>query len=157
MKNRKKFVGIMAATLLVGGIAFAAWTATGTGSGNAQATSANALTTSVATTTGQLFPNGTGDLVITINNSNGYPVNITSISPNGAATTTPTNAACDLSTGVSYLTQNGNWYVPASGSATFTLANAVSMSNASDNACQGKKFTIPVSLSGASTTPTTAP
>ena len=40
--------------------------------------------------------------------------------------------------------------VPASSAVTFTLSGAVSMSNASDNSCQGAIFTIPVALSGAS-------
>jgi hypothetical protein len=155
MKNRKKLVGIMTAVLLVGGVALAAWTATGTGSGYAQATSAEALTTSVATTVGDLYPNGQGDLEITINNPNDYPVAVTSIASSGPAVTSPTDAACDLATGVSLTTQNGSWYVAANGSTTLDLDNAVSMSNASDNACQGKKFVIPVTLGGASTAPTT--
>jgi hypothetical protein len=38
----------------------------------------------------------------------------------------------------------------ANTTSTFSLANAVSMSNASDNTCQGAAFTIPVDVTAAS-------
>ena len=129
----------------------AAWTATGSGSGSAKATTAQALSTVdvSATTTPQLYPGGTGDVKITIHNPNPYPVQVTNINGNGAITSDK-GAACDASTGVTYTDQSGTFDVPASGDASFTLAGAVAMSNASDNSCQGAVFTIPVSLSGAS-------
>jgi hypothetical protein len=40
--------------------------------------------------------------------------------------------------------------VAAGATTTLTLANAISMSNASDNSCQGAVFTIPVNVTGAS-------
>jgi hypothetical protein len=40
--------------------------------------------------------------------------------------------------------------VAAGATSTFTLSGAVSMSNASDNTCQGAIFTIPVDVTGAS-------
>jgi hypothetical protein len=66
-----------AATILVGvvlaaGVAFAAWTATGTGPGYAKAGSAQALTTldGSGSVTNTLVPSGTGDFVIKISNPN---------------------------------------------------------------------------------------
>jgi hypothetical protein len=65
--------------------------------------------------------------------------------------TSDKGAACDAATGVSFTNQTGlTLDVPASGAASFTLAGAAAMSNASDNSCQGAVFTIPVTLSGAS-------
>jgi hypothetical protein len=142
------FLGVIAA----GSVAFAAWTATGSGSGYAKAGSAQALTTvdvSANTFVNKLYPGTTGDLQVRISNPNPYPVRVTAINGNGTITSS-TGATCDASTGVTYADQTGTWDVAANSAATFTLTNAVSMSNASDNSCQGAVFTVPVSLSGAS-------
>ena len=148
LRPRKIFVaGGVAAGLLASGVAFAAWTADGTGTGSAGATTAEALTTSVATASAELYPGGTGDVKVTINNPNDYAVNVTSISGNG--TITDDKAACTV-TGVTFANQTGTWNVAANGSSTVTLADAASMSNASDDGCQGAVFTIPVTLAGAS-------
>lgn len=150
LRPRKKFVvaGALVAGLMASGIAWAAWTADGTGNGYAQATTAEELTTSVATASADLYPGGTGDVEITINNPNPYPVEVTSIEGDGAITADLPGCT---TTGVSFTDQAGTWAVAADDSETFTLADAASMSNASDNACQGAVFTIPVALSGAST------
>jgi hypothetical protein len=153
VRNKKKLigVGVITTTLLAAGVAFAAWNASGTGSGYAKATTAQVMTTSdvAATTTAQLYPGGTADVKIKINNPNPYPVRITSITGNGAITSDK-GAACDASTGVTYTNQSGTFDVAANSNASFTLLGAVAMSNASDNTCQGAVFTVPVSLSGAS-------
>lgn len=143
---------IMLGVLAVGSIAYAAWTASGTGSGYAKATTAQALTTVdvSASTTAQLYPGGTGDVTLRIDNPNPYPVRVTSVSGTGAITSDK-GAACDASTGVTFADQTGQSLdVPAGSAVTFTLSGAVTMSNASDNSCQGAIFTIPVALSGAS-------
>jgi hypothetical protein len=143
---------ILLGVLAVGSIAYAAWTASGTGSGYAQATTAQALTTVdvSAATTAQLYPGATGDVILRINNPNPYPVRVTSVSGTGAITS-DMGGACDASTGVTFTNQTGQTLdVPASSAVTFTLSGSVSMSNASDNSCQGAIFTIPVALSGAS-------
>jgi hypothetical protein len=149
LRPRKKIfvAGTAVAGLLCSGVAWAAWTADGTGNGYAGATTAEALTTSVATATADLYPGGTGDVKVTINNSNDYAVNVTSIAGNG--TITDDKAACTI-TGVTFANQTGTWNVAANGSSTVTLADAASMSNASDDGCQGAVFTIPVTLTGAS-------
>ena len=153
MRNKKKLlgIGVITTTLLAAGVAFAAWNAGGTGSGYAQATTAQVLTTSdvAATTTAQLFPGGTADVKIKINNPNPYPVRVTSITGNGAITSDK-GAACDASTGVTFTDKTGTFDVAANSNTSFTLVGAVAMSNSSDNSCQGAVFTVPVSLSGAS-------
>jgi hypothetical protein len=137
---------------LVGSVAMAAWVTNGTGSGYARAGTAQALTTVdvSATTPATLYPGGNGNVRLSINNPNPYAVQVTAVARTGAITS-DAGAACDASTGVTFTDQTGlALNVPASSAATFTLNNVVSMSNASDNSCQGAVFTIPVSLTGAS-------
>jgi hypothetical protein len=144
--------GIVVGAMLAAGVAFAAWTATGSGGGYAKATTAQALTTVdvSASTPATLYPGATGNVKLSISNPNPYPVTVSSVS-GSSAITSDKGAACNAATGVTYSNQTGlSLVVPAAGSATFTLTNAVSMSNASDDSCQGAVFMIPVSLSGAS-------
>lgn len=136
----------MAAGLVFGGVAVAAWLSNGTGTGSAKATTAIDLTTSTATASADLYPGGTGALNITINNPNPYPVTITDIASSGAATASLSTCVV---TGVSLSALTGlTDVVDANASKTFSHADAVSMSNLSDDGCQGATFTIPVSLSG---------
>lgn len=141
-------LGIITSGLLATGVAFAAWTAGGAGSGYAKAGTAVALGTVSAVPVDNLYPGGSADVEITIDNPNPYPVRVTSIAGAGAITSGIT--ACDGATGVTFADQTGTWDVPANASAPFTLTDAASMSNVSDNACQGATFTIPVTLAGAS-------
>jgi hypothetical protein len=155
MKLSKKIsVGaLLAGAMLAGSIAYAAWTATGSGSGYARATSAQALGTVdvSATTSATLYPGATGNVKIQISNPNPYPVRVTGVSWTGVAIDSDSTAACDASTGVAFVDQTGlTLDVPAGGSAPFTLANAVTMNNSSHTDCQGAVFTIPVTLTGAS-------
>ena len=154
MKVSKKLTAgvVLTGAMLVSSIAYAAWTATGAGSGSAKASTAQVLTTvdESATTLATLYPGATGNVKLHITNPNPYPVRVTSVTGSGAIDS-DTTAACDASTGVSFTNQTGlTLDVPASSDATFTLANAVAMVNASHNDCQGAVFTIPVTLTGAS-------
>lgn len=137
---------------LAGSVAVAAWLSSGTGNGYAKATTAQALTTidASASTSATLYPGATGNVTIDISNPNPYPVRVTSVTGNGTITSNA-GSACNGSTGVTFTNQTGlTLDVGANTDATFTLNGAVSMTNASDNSCQGAVFTIPVSLSGQS-------
>ena len=151
--KRATIVSLFLGVLLAGSVAFAWWTATGTGNGYAQAATPAALSTVdvSASTTADLYPGGTGTLTIQIHNPNGYAVTVTNITANGAATSG--NVACDAANTVSLVAPltGLSVSVPAGGNTgVLTYANAVQMSYgaAADNSCQGKKFTIPVSLTG---------
>src|SRR5215210_5472688 len=76
-----------------GSIAFAQWVATGTGQGSAKAGHVRPLTTQSATTSGEVYPGGTGTLSLMVNNPNPFPVTLTSVTPNG--TITSDSSACD--------------------------------------------------------------
>ena len=150
-KRRITVLASLISVLLVAGVAFAAWTANGSGSGSAQAGTSAALTTDAyATTADALIPGGSGDVTLKILNSNAFPVAVSAINANGAVTSN--DASCTVS-GVSFANQSApteGWTVPANGHLNVKLADAASMSNASQNACQGDTFTIPVTILGQS-------
>jgi hypothetical protein len=156
MRRITRKAAVVAALVLalgVAGVAGAAWLASGTGSGNAKATTAQGLTTldASADTTAQLFPGGTGDLVVKIKNPNPYPVQVQTITQNGVPTADGGHSGC-TTTGVSLTTVTGATdNVPANSTVEFTHTGKVSMDNTSQDACQGATFTIPVSLAGQST------
>jgi hypothetical protein len=144
-------VGVIA--VAVAGIAIAAWVVSGSGTGYAKAGSSSALTLSDATasTSADLYPGVTGAVKLKVSNPNPFPVRITAVAGNGAITSDK-GAACDASTGVSFANQSGLTLdlLANETDKVFTLATAVSMSNASDNTCQGAVFSVPVSLTATS-------
>jgi hypothetical protein len=158
MRNRKRTklvvglaVGVVA--VAVAGIAIAAWAVTGSGTGYAKAGSSSALTLSDATasTSADLYPGVTGAVKLKVSNPNPFPVRITAVAGNGAITSDK-GAACDAATGVTFSNQSGQTLdlLANETNHVFTLATAVSMSNASDNSCQGAVFSIPVSVTATS-------
>ena len=151
---RKAFVLL---ALLLSAVAasavIAAWVTNGTGPGYARAQTSSNLTLSdaSASTTADLYPGATGSVKLKVTNPNPFPVRITSVAKQASAITSDKGAACDASTGVTFSDQTGLALdVAAGATVTLTLANAISMSNASDNSCQGALFTIPVNVTGAS-------
>jgi hypothetical protein len=147
---------------LGGMIAYAAWTTSGSGSGTVSARSASALVVADGHVSNTLYPNGTADLVVTVNNPNAYNVNVTSIVQGALASGSATTAAisdnaggCTAST-VTYTPPAGgvNFVVGAGATYTVTLHNVISMSNGAEDACQGATFTVPVIANGASTAAT---
>ncbi len=148
-RGRKALVvSLFTGLVLAAGIAFAAWTATGTGSGYAKATTAQPLTTVdvSAVTPATLYPGATGDVLLRISNPNPYDVVVTDVTGNGAITAS--DPGCNVAS-VSFTDQTGlSLTVTAGNSATFTLAGAVQMSGAANDNCQGATFTIPVLLTG---------
>src|SRR5438552_4646382 len=107
---------------LAASIAFAAWTTGGSGSGYVAAGSEQDLTTLsvAASTTSLLYPNGSADVKVKINNPNPYKVLVSQVN-GGSGSITSGDAACDASSGVSFTDQAGSWTVPASGTLTVTL------------------------------------
>jgi hypothetical protein len=144
-------VGVVA--VAVAGIAIAAWAVTGSGTGYAKAGSSSALTLSDATasTSADLYPGSTGAVKLKVSNPNPFPVRITAVAGTGAVTSDK-GAGCDGSTGVSFANQSGLTLdlLANETNKVFTLAGAVSMTNASDNTCQGAVFSVPVSVTAAS-------
>jgi hypothetical protein len=148
---------IIGAVLVIGtaiaGIAIGAWSVSGSGTGYAKASTASAVTLSdaSASTTADLYPGASGAVKLNVSNPNPFPVRITAVSGNGTITSDK-GASCDASTGVSFANQSSLTLdlLANETNKVFTLAGAVSMSNASDNACQGAVFSVPVSVTAIS-------
>lgn len=149
--NNKRYVtSLTILSLFAVGLVYAAWTTNGSGSAYAEAGTSQALTTTSvsAFTSGQLYPGGSGAVKVKIVNPNPYAVTVSAVAGNGAITSN--DAGCTTH-GVTFTDQTGlSISIPANGSTETTFAGAASMSNASINACQGDTFTIPVTLTGAS-------
>jgi hypothetical protein len=140
------------AAAIATGIAWAAWNTSGSGTGYAKAASSSdlVLADASAATGADLFPGAGGDVKVKVTNPNAFPVRITAVTGTGAITSTG-GAACNASTGVTFTDQTGlSLDLDPGETDTFTLNDAVSMSNASANACQGAVFSVPVTVSGAS-------
>ena len=156
MRTRRKIAVVFVAGIvgmIVTAVAFAAWTANGTGSAESKAKSAQALTINTVTATADLYPTGTANLQYTVTNPNDYKVNINLVEPNGAITVDAGHSGCNVAsvtlTAASYA-QNFDVNGAGATSASQTLTGAVQMSNAALDACQGATFTIPLKVTGAS-------
>ncbi|MGH2751859.1 MAG: hypothetical protein ACRDK3_13455 [Actinomycetota bacterium] len=137
--------GAALAVFLIGSVVFAAWLVTGDGQGAAQATTADDLVVQPGSTTGDLFPGATGDVNLSIENPNPFDVEVKTIVGNGAVTSAA--PGCNT-TGVSFTDQTAvtGMVIAAGDTLDVSLADAASMDNSSDNACQGATFSVPVSV-----------
>jgi hypothetical protein len=119
----------------------------------------------VVTTDATLYPGVTGDLKISINNPNPYPVTVTSITwnPSDGVQATPVDGKNRNNTGVYFGNfSNGNnigsggvlsgldLQIGKGTSAEFVLPASVHMINNFEDGCQGATFSIKVYVSGAS-------
>jgi hypothetical protein len=154
--RKKRTLVVSTLVLVLGivavGVGLGAWSISGSGNGSAKATTASSITLADASafTSADLYPGATGNLKLRATNPNPFPVRITAVSGNGTITSDK-GAACDASTGVTLANQSGLTLDLAAGAtATLTVPNAVSMSNSSDNSCQGAVFTVPVSVTAVS-------
>ena len=147
---------VVAAVVALGGagVAYAYWTAGGSGIAAGGTGTTVPVTLTSATSTAALLPGGTSGVVLTATNSNVAMVRINSFSLDTTQGTAgfavdAAHAGCTLSA-LSFATQtNGGsgWTVPGkvgatNGTLSITLTNALSMSTAAANACQGATFTV---------------
>ena len=147
--RKLSLLGAVMALFLVGSVVFAAWLVTGEGNGAAQATTAADLVVEPGTTSADLYPGSDGDVELTIENPNAFDVAVETIVGNGPVTS---GAAGCTTTGVSFADQNDvtGMTVAAGATITVSLDGAASMSNASDNGCQGATFSVPVTVTAQS-------
>jgi hypothetical protein len=141
------------AVLITAAVTLGSWTVgSSAGNGYTKAVTAQNLTLGDATasTTAQLYPGGTGDLWVKVTNPNPFNVTVTGVT--GAGTiTSDKGGACNASTGVTFTNTSGlSQSVAAGATVSFSLAGKVTMSNLSDNSCQGAVFTVPVTLAATS-------
>ncbi|HEX4982709.1 MAG TPA: hypothetical protein VFV63_13475 [Ilumatobacteraceae bacterium] len=150
MNRRSKVAGGLAlgVMLLGGGIAGALWAASGSGSGEANAVTAQVATVSAATGTADLYPGFSGgDVFFTVTNPNPYAVTFASMA---VGTVTSSDPAGCPSSSVSVASATGlSLAVGANAtSATQSIIDVVTMAAGAPDACQGASFTIALTLSG---------
>ncbi|MET9230403.1 hypothetical protein [Lentzea sp. NPDC003310] len=139
--RRGAIVFAVATAALGSGVAYAAWTSSGTGNATATAATAQApVVTGGAVTTGFLYPGAAGNAAVTVKNPNAYPVKVTTV-----ALTPGSALECTLG----FITSTPMTPIAAGATVTVEMTGAVTMGNA-DNSCQGKTFSIPVTVTIAS-------
>ena len=145
---------VVAAIVALGGTADAIWNGSGGGTGSASSGTVTPVTLSPGTPDGQLYPGGSADVVLTVDNPNSADVHIDSLSldtarGDGGYAVDSLHSACSVSTfGFSASTNGGaGWTVPSKGSGAVgvlavSLPDALSMNENAANACQGTTVTV---------------
>lgn len=144
---------VVVLALGAGGAAYASFTAGGSGTGTAPTGTMQPVTISAFTggdlPSSTLVPGGSADVIVRVTNPNPSSVQVFSLAANGAITADPAHAACSP-TGVTFTAPSSplspTVNVPASSSLLFHLTGAAAMSLASQSACQGATFHVPVTL-----------
>jgi len=159
MFKLSKRIGIVAAVataVIGGGVAFAAWTATGDGTANATAGGALPVTADPGVTADALYPGVPTALTLKFSNPNPYPAKITGLALKANGITVDTaHSTCNVSSVTlntvainGFITGTPAPIVPAktaSGDGTLpaSIPGAVLMdATTSNNACQGATFMI---------------
>ena len=160
--SHRKRAGVILATgalMLGGGVAYAAWTHSGTGTATAQATTATAINVSPGTPVGALYPEPTGgyptgtvgSIYATVANPNNYPVQVTTVTI-GSVTITPLSgrtcaAGSVVATGTGTITLATPVTLAAnSGPTALTVPGALRMLSSAEDGCQGASFSAPITV-----------
>jgi hypothetical protein len=155
MKKRTiVFGGVALAMLVSAGAVFALWSAQGTGSGRARATTAVTATVTpvnCAATPGcvDLYPGYTnGDVYFTITNANPYNITFTGMTA-GAISVDAAHSTCPASS-ITVTPASGLSLVAPANSTTAELSinNVVTMISTAPDGCQGASFDISLTLTG---------
>jgi hypothetical protein len=141
-------VGVIVA-LVAAAAAGAFWTLGGAGQGTVSAETVASVTLTPGTATTDLYPGGSGDVAVSIANSNTYRAYVGSLVLDTSSGTNGFSVSggqpgCDPAA-VSYTTQsNGGagWFVPAAGTLDLDLANAVDLAVGAASECQGATFIV---------------
>jgi hypothetical protein len=155
IRRRTALVIAAVAVLALVGVAIAAWSTSTSGNAYSKGATASAITLSdaSASTTGDLYPGGTGDLKLKVANPNAFPVRITAVALQSGGSISSNVTACNSGgTGVTLTNQSGLTIDLAANAAAsvVTLTGVVHMASSSDSNCQGAVFTIPVDVTAAS-------
>lgn len=150
MSKRKKLLIVLVgvAVLAVGGVAYALWSADGSGNGTAQARTATTISLDVDTSkAADLYPGFTGgNIYFKASNTNPYAVTFTSFTAGTIVSSDPTN--CPAS---NVSVSSGPISIPVAAGASSVdeeIDGVVSMDAAAPDGCQGVTFTIPLTLTG---------
>jgi hypothetical protein len=141
---------------LVAGVAFALWSATGTGSGSAKALTASTVTVNAVTGTADLYPGGpAGAVYFTLTNPNPYSITFDKVTAasvtgvSGGIGGSPACATTDLTVATLPITGlSVQAAANANPSPTKSIAGVVSMNSSAPDACQSAVFTVSLTLNG---------
>jgi hypothetical protein len=150
MKHRILFLTIAAALVCLGaGTAYAYFTSSGSGTGSASTGTMQTvtITATAGTPATPLLPDGTGDVVLQVDNPNDFAVTLVSVTGSGSITVDSEHSGCDPSV-VTFTNQTGlSIGVPANTTGyQVDLPGAAAMSSAAADACQGATFSIPATI-----------
>jgi hypothetical protein len=152
--RRVAALGVANAVVMGGGLAYANWTTSGSGSGAASAGTAVAVNGTVASISSSptlLVPGGSAPLIVNVHNPNSFSVKISAVTltagqqPSGiSGAKTPANCTA-VSSGVALANVAATTAFPVTitggGDATVSMASgAVTMALSSDDGCQGASF-----------------
>jgi hypothetical protein len=159
MNRRILRVGLIVAAaiiLVVGGsgVAYAYWSAGGSGAALGGTGTTVPITLSAGTPTGGLVPGSTATVALVATNTNTATVHFSSLTLDttqgtGGLSVDASHGGCSVSA-ISYTAQtNGGsgWTVPGkvgsvNGTLSITLPGALAMATSAANACQGATFTV---------------
>ena len=133
------------------GAAFAYFRSTGGGTGKGATGSPVSVTVNAASASNDLFPGHTGTVKFTLNNTNAFTANFTSVTAGSVTSGNQTNCPAANVT-VAALPYSISTISVASGqtTATETIAGLISMSSSAPSLCQGVSFSVTLTLSGQS-------
>jgi hypothetical protein len=157
MKSRKLLIGgaaAVAAAIVGSGVAFAAWSANGSGSGAGAATVAQSLVVTPQTPSGSnasLYPGGpAGPVFFTIQNPNPYAVTVTGLSW-GSPTSTNTGACSSSNVSLdANAPLTANISIPAnSTTAIEDIPGVLDLAHSAGAGCEGVAFDVALTVTGA--------
>ena len=143
MKRRVTVLASTISMLLIAGVVFAAWTSTATGSGSAKSLDHEDTFVGIVSQTAgaDLYPGETAEVVVTLTNTQDYPVTVNSIS----AGDSNVEGACDAASVTTAAQSSIGDALAAGASKDYTLI--ATMDSDASEACANKTFTIPVTAS----------
>jgi len=159
--GRKQATVLLVATavaIAVAAAAFAYWRGNGNGEATTVLPNVQSITLQPGTQTAQLYPGGDSSVSVVLSNPNSTFVQVGSIvlDPGAAQpfAVDPSHSSCGLSA-LSFVAQNNGgagWRIPpragsTDGSLAIDLPEAMKMSAAAANACQGASFTVQLKAS----------
>ena len=153
-KHSRKLAAAAALTIGLGGlgVAFATWTASGTGAGQAKATTSKAITgtANTATTNDDFYPgSGAVDATAKLSNPNHFGVTFTGWTA-GAVTVVSSNGTCAAG---DFVAHDGTFGSPLSLSASAvdsvkTIPGLVEMKSSALDGCQNAVVNVAFTLTG---------
>jgi hypothetical protein len=138
-------------------VAYASFSATGTGSGHATAVTAQSIPITAASCpgNGDLYPGGpAGAICFTLKNPNPYTVTFTSVTylpsntPIVAGSASCAAANVSIATGAPTTLATPLTVAPGQTTGTLSIPGVIQMASTADDGCQGASFDVPITLNG---------